>query len=207
MVRMMVASAGQFLVVGEDAGTARALQRALADWRCVSQPSGSPDPACEADLVFAALGDPEHIAHQLLRELRERMPHAPVILLGASPGGYSVAVRVGAFDYLRKPLEPDAVVLAVQRALAWRRLDLARQELERAVDGLQRRARETDLRDFSAAPCQALHCAVRERLSLRELSDRYIDAILQLTGGNKVRAAEILGIDRRTLYRRGRGRD
>jgi DNA-binding NtrC family response regulator len=201
----MGASAGQFLVVGEDPGTARALQRALADWRCVAQQAGSPDPGCEADVVFAALVDPEELAQQHLRELRERMPHAPVILLGATPSGYSVAVRVGAFDYLRKPLEPDAVVLAVQRALGWRRQDLARQELERALDALRRRAREADELDFAAVPCRALSCAVRERLTLRELSDRYIDAILQLTGGNKVRAAEILGIDRRTLYRRGQG--
>ena len=44
--------------------------------------------------------------------------------------------------------------------------------------------------------------AVRRRLTLRELEELYIDEIMQCTGGNKVRAARILGIDRKTLYRR-----
>tara|TARA_R110000868_G_scaffold1253_17_gene9832 strand:+ start:5425 stop:6894 length:1470 start_codon:yes stop_codon:yes gene_type:complete len=36
---------------------------------------------------------------------------------------------------------------------------------------------------------------------LRELNRRHIDAVLEKTGGNKLRAAQMLGIDRRTLYR------
>jgi transcriptional regulator with PAS, ATPase and Fis domain len=36
----------------------------------------------------------------------------------------------------------------------------------------------------------------------RALEDRYIAEILKRTGGNKMHAARILGIDRRTLYRR-----
>ena len=47
-----------------------------------------------------------------------------------------------------------------------------------------------------------LRAAGGERLSLRELEDRYIGQILEFTGGNKVQAAKILGIDRKTLYRR-----
>jgi DNA-binding NtrC family response regulator len=42
---------------------------------------------------------------------------------------------------------------------------------------------------------------VDDRPSLAELERRYIELILRETGGNKKRAAEILGIDRRTLYR------
>ena len=45
--------------------------------------------------------------------------------------------------------------------------------------------------------------AAQRRISLEQLCDLYIDEILQLTGGNKVQAARILGINRRTLYRRG----
>jgi DNA-binding NtrC family response regulator len=48
-----------------------------------------------------------------------------------------------------------------------------------------------------------LRAASEERMTLQELGDRYIEEILRQTGGNKMRAAEILGINRRTLYRRG----
>ena len=50
----------------------------------------------------------------------------------------------------------------------------------------------------AAAPGGAL---VEDRPTLAELERRYIELILRETGGNKKRAAEILGIDRRTLYR------
>jgi DNA-binding NtrC family response regulator len=40
-----------------------------------------------------------------------------------------------------------------------------------------------------------------ELLSLKEVEKRYILKVLQETGGNKKKAAEILGIDRTTLYR------
>jgi len=47
-----------------------------------------------------------------------------------------------------------------------------------------------------------LRSATEHRMTLRELEERYIDEILRVTGGNKVQAAKILGIDRKTLYRR-----
>ena len=42
---------------------------------------------------------------------------------------------------------------------------------------------------------------VDDRPTLAELERRYIELILRETAGNKKRAAEVLGIDRRTLYR------
>jgi DNA-binding NtrC family response regulator len=42
---------------------------------------------------------------------------------------------------------------------------------------------------------------VHDRPTLAELERRYAAQVLQETGGNKTRAAEILGIDRKTLYR------
>ena len=51
-----------------------------------------------------------------------------------------------------------------------------------------------------------LRSAGGRRLSLREIEDLYIGQILEFTGGNKVQAAKILGIDRKTLYRRAERR-
>ncbi|MGH9838287.1 MAG: helix-turn-helix domain-containing protein [Blastocatellia bacterium] len=42
---------------------------------------------------------------------------------------------------------------------------------------------------------------IEDRPSLAELDRRYVQLILAETDGNKSRAAEILGIDRRTIYR------
>ena len=39
-------------------------------------------------------------------------------------------------------------------------------------------------------------------LSLSELGDLYVEAVLEAVGGRKSEAARILGVNRRTLYRR-----
>jgi two-component system, NtrC family, response regulator AtoC len=44
--------------------------------------------------------------------------------------------------------------------------------------------------------------AKERRMTLRELEREYIVEALRMTSGNKSRAAEILGIDRRTLHRK-----
>jgi DNA-binding NtrC family response regulator len=49
--------------------------------------------------------------------------------------------------------------------------------------------------------------AVSSQLTLAELGDRYTARVLESTHGNKARAAKILGINRRTLYRWGFGAD
>jgi DNA-binding NtrC family response regulator len=55
----------------------------------------------------------------------------------------------------------------------------------------------------SNAQTVALMTRARERrMTLRELERDYIVEALRMTGGNKSRAAEILGIDRRTLHRK-----
>ena len=44
--------------------------------------------------------------------------------------------------------------------------------------------------------------AVERELSLDELEREYIRRVLTKTGGHKARAAKILGLDRRTLYKK-----
>jgi len=65
------------------------------------------------------------------------------------------------------------------------------------------------LEDFTlgASPGNAslLDEAVEDGLTLDQLEERYVRRVLERTGGNKSEAARILGIDRRTLYRRLEG--
>jgi two-component system, NtrC family, response regulator AtoC len=44
--------------------------------------------------------------------------------------------------------------------------------------------------------------AFRKRMTVRELTDLYIERVLTECGGSKMEAARILGLNRRTLYRR-----
>jgi two-component system response regulator AtoC len=57
------------------------------------------------------------------------------------------------------------------------------------------------IRAAISTPAKAPLPDVSDRPSLAELERRYASQVLQETGGNKTRAAEILGIDRKTLYR------
>ena len=58
------------------------------------------------------------------------------------------------------------------------------------------------VREAASKTSAILHAAKTKRLTLAELERRYILEILRDTGGNKSRAAEILGLDRKTLYRK-----
>jgi DNA-binding NtrC family response regulator len=49
-----------------------------------------------------------------------------------------------------------------------------------------------------------LEAALRDRMSLEELSAAYIRRVLRLAGGNKSKAAKILGINRKTLLEKRR---
>jgi len=64
-----------------------------------------------------------------------------------------------------------------------------------ATDDLPNHVREKKPADFLAA-------AVARRMSLAELEREYIERVLDDEGGNKTRAAQRLGLDRKTLYRK-----
>ena len=53
-----------------------------------------------------------------------------------------------------------------------------------------------------ALDADVLDGVLRERWSLAQLEKEYILRVLEATRGHRGRAADILGIDRRTLYRK-----
>jgi DNA-binding NtrC family response regulator len=56
-------------------------------------------------------------------------------------------------------------------------------------------------RRLQSEPSQAQISSLPSHIPLSELEKLYIQKVLEETGGNKKKAADILGIDRRTLYR------
>jgi DNA-binding NtrC family response regulator len=105
------------------------------------------------------------------------------------------------------PLDVLPETLAILTAYSWpgnvRELENA---IERAV-ALSRGARlaPDDLpeRVRASGGASAIITRASERnLTLRELEREYIFEALRKAGGNKTRAAELLGLDRKTLYRR-----
>ena len=80
---------------------------------------------------------------------------------------------------------------SIERAVALARFDAI------AVEDLPRKITEHKSKDVSLDAEDT-----SELLSLEQLEARYVRKVLAMTGGNKTRAAQILGIDRRSLYRR-----
>jgi DNA-binding NtrC family response regulator len=77
----------------------------------------------------------------------------------------------------------------IERGLALCRDD------EITPDDLPNHVRERKSSDYLAA-------AMARRMNLAELEREYIERVLEEEGGNKTRAAQRLGLDRKTLYRK-----
>jgi two-component system response regulator AtoC len=104
---------------------------ALSDGReALERLSGSDGPP---DLVVSdiRMGDLDGLA--LTDALRQRAPETPVILVTAfgNIDGAVDAIRRGAFDYISKPYDVDAIKVVVARALEQRRLALENRALRR----------------------------------------------------------------------------
>jgi DNA-binding NtrC family response regulator len=114
-----------------------------------------------------------------------------------------------------RPRTVSAPALAWLRAQTWRgnarelenaierALVLAESDELRVEDLRTRDARGTAEVDPAA---RLIESAAESSLSLQELEERYTEEILRRCGGNKVHAAAILKIDRKTLYRRAERR-
>jgi DNA-binding NtrC family response regulator len=140
-----------------------------------------------------------HVLHLEVPPLRER---AGDVELLADAFLARIAARTGV-----TPLRLSAAARDALRRYAWPgNVRQLLNVLEHATAFAQ--GGEITLPDLPDELCNAarttvfLDSAVERGLSLAEMERAYIAEILRRTGGNKMRAAQLLGILRRTLYRR-----
>ncbi|HSB19195.1 MAG TPA: sigma-54 dependent transcriptional regulator [Anaeromyxobacteraceae bacterium] len=134
--------AARIFVVDDDASSRALLSRilsadgheviALADGReALERLAAQPAP----DLVVSDIRMGETGGLELTDAFRGRAPDTPVILVTAfgNIDGAVEAIRRGAFDYISKPYDVDAIKLVVARALRQRSLVLENRALRRDV--------------------------------------------------------------------------
>src|SRR3954469_20811280 len=87
------------------------------------------------DLVFTDLQMPEMGGIELLHQLRQNYPDIDSIVFTAHATVETAreALKLGAFDYLTKPVTVDDLERTVRRAMEWRRVRLEKQRLSEIV--------------------------------------------------------------------------
>ena len=135
---------GQVLIVDDEVFFLEAIDEILtgAGFETVKAEDGTSalaavtDPTIGAVVLDVRLPDMDGI--QVLACIRERRPELPIIMLSASTDQEIVleALRLGAGDYLAKPLHEEELALAVGRALEGFEANASRRQLRQRIDRL-----------------------------------------------------------------------
>ena len=132
----------RILIVDDEAGVRSALSGVLRDegYTVDAVESGE---ACldrvlrvNYDVIVLDIWLPGMDGLATLEKLQERHTEAPVIMISGHGNIESAvrAIKVGAFDFVEKPLSLDKTVLVVGNAVRQRRLELENRELRATVD-------------------------------------------------------------------------
>ena len=113
------------LVVDDEEVVRHSYQRVLASVRCQVEAVGSGEQALKAmetqpyDIVLLDLRMPGMDGMSVLRTMKRRWPEGEVIVITGYPSVDTAkeAIRLGAFDYLAKPLAPSEVIEAASSAM------------------------------------------------------------------------------------------
>ena len=141
-----------------------------------------------------------NVIHLHVPPLRERMFDIPLLVEHFLT---KIAKKQNA---AAREIAPE--VLALLTAYAWQgNVRELENTVERAVALARGAVLSTEdlparIRDASGQTSAILAAAKSKRLTLDQLEQAYILEILREAGGNKSRTAEILGLDRKTLYRK-----
>ena len=146
------------------------------------------------DLVIYDDGMPGMTGSEFLTLLQRERHAVPVIVLTncASIEQAVTAMKAGAFDFIPKPVNPQQLQLAVERALDFARLQRANETPPRQLTAIG----STDHGGAAPIPPGAV---VLTSLNIDEAERALILRALEVTKNNRTRTAQLLGISVRTL--------
>jgi len=146
------------------------------------------------DLVIYDDGMPGMTGSAFLTLLQRERHAVPVIVLTncASIEQAVTAMKAGAVDFIPKPVNPQQLQLAVERAL-----DFAR--LQRANETPRRQLTPIGSTDHGGAAPIPPGAVVLTSLNIDEAERALILRALEVTKNNRTRTAQLLGISVRTL--------
>lgn len=144
------------------------------------------------DVVLTDIRMPRASGFDVLRAVQRHAPHTRVVMMTAYANvpDAVAAMRLGAFDYVAKPLDADEIALVMARAAAHREQGSAGRALAALPDGEADPAAGVSV-GFRRAVEQA-----RERASVE-----YLAYLMREFHGNVTRAATRAGMTRESLYR------
>ncbi len=94
----------------------------------------------EPDLIFADIILAEHTGIDILKEVKKRGMLCPVIIITGQPDidTASESVRLGAFDYLAKPIQQDELLRVAKIALSHKQVITERERYRNNLDAIFR---------------------------------------------------------------------
>lgn len=133
------------LVVDDEANLRQTMARILHQLGCeVTTAADGPEglqrlEAAPYDLVYLDIRLPGMDGLQVLRQVHDRYPQLAVVLLTAHASISSAveAVRLGATDYLIKPITPEALIARTRTILAGQAIQRRRREIQEQIEALQ----------------------------------------------------------------------
>ena len=148
----MTTALGKVLIIDDEAGLRSTLTRILQKIGCNAMGAQNGVEALSLivnsgfDLVFLDLWLPDMDGLQILSEIRKIDNKLPVILLTAHGSMDSAlkAMRLGAMDYLIKPVNPDQLISMTKSVLKVQEIERRRKDIQSQIARLQEELRALD---------------------------------------------------------------
>jgi DNA-binding NtrC family response regulator len=147
------------------------------------------------EVVLTDIQMPGVTGFDVLRAVQSRAPRASVVMMTAYANVTDAvsAIKLGAYDYIAKPVDADEVSLVVARAVAHHQDEVAAPGLASACGAVDDGTGQDD--DLPVCFHQAVEDA-RDRAS-----HRYLVRLMQVFHGNVTLAAKRAGMTRESLHR------